>query len=325
MVTGAVMKIYTTRELAEWFTDLALVEYRLRQDMQVYEQIPGLKPKDVGMRILQHPAMQVTSALKRRTTTTQIISQSYSGQLEQTFKFPLQNEEALALLCEQNRQASSRFLQSLGQNSERTKFGPIWIAVSAADVVGFLRRFSVDQGVSSFSPELIAAWIERQNVAGDLISWTVAVRGRDEEDPSLGRANWLPADAADVWNVGRTRIKGTNSLGVITTPGDEAIGLTAAEIATMEKKLADGEPKDRNRAARLSRSSQSGLLILYPISKFSGQDNASLAKAREALYPDTDSPFARDLIGLALSFPKTKTEGPAEAYLEGSARWRPCL
>ena len=91
-------RIYTTRELAGWFADLALVEYRLRQDMQVYEHIPGLKPRDVGMRLLQHPAMQVTGPLKRRFTASSIISQSYSGQIEQTFKFPLHDEDRLAVL-----------------------------------------------------------------------------------------------------------------------------------------------------------------------------------------------------------------------------------
>jgi hypothetical protein len=318
-------RIYTTRELAGWFTDLALVEYRLRQDMQVYEQIPGMKPVDVGMRVLQHPTMQVTSALKRRGASSSIISQSYSLQLEQTFKFPLQDEDRLAVLSEENRQVTKSFLQRLGSSSSRTKFGPVWSAVSAADVVSFIRGFSSDFEVSSFSAELIAAWIERQNIGGDLIDWTVAVRGRDEEDANLGSVNWLPSEELPVWNVSRTRIKGTNSLGVITTPGDEAIGLTDRELDAMETKIANGEQKDRNRAARFSRSSQSGLLLIYPISKFSGQDKASLAKAREALYQNPESATARDLIGLAFSFPKTKTDGPAEAYLEGTARWRPCL
>ncbi|SDT30341.1 Z1 domain-containing protein [Pseudomonas cedrina] len=318
-------RIYTTSELAGWFTDLALVEYRLRQDMQVYEQIPGLKPSELGMRILQHPSMQVTSALKRRTGVATIISQSYSLQLEQTFKFPLQDEARLALICEENRQATKSFLQRLGGSDKKTKFGPVWSEVSAAEIVKFIRGFSTDIEVSSFSSELIAAWIERQNLSGDLVSWTVAVRGRDEEDKELGRASWLPNDEPAVWNISRTRIRGTNSLGVITTPGDEAIGLTDLEVIAADAKMASGEHRDRNRAARYSRSSQKALLLIYPISKKSGHDPAALAKGRESLYKDPSNSLARDLIGLAISFPKTKTDGPSEAYLEGSARWRPCI
>lgn len=319
-------RIYTTRELADWFTDLALVEYRLRQDMQVYEQIPGLTPREVGMRVLQHPTMQVTSQLKQRFTDSIQISQSYSAQLQQTFKFPFHDEERLAVMCEQNQVTTHDFLARLGSCGQETRFGPLWSDVPASEIVDFLRAFSVEPLTGGgFSPELIAAWIERQNAAGDLVNWTVMVRGREEENSTLGRAAWLPEGNPAVWNVGRTKIKCTNSLGVITTPGDEAFGLTEAEVEAMERRLADGQDRDRNRAARRSRSSQRGLLLLYPISKRSGWDGNKLAKAREPLFSDPDGPLARDLIGIAMSFPETRTASPSEAYLVGTARWRTVL
>lgn len=314
-------RIYTTRVLAGWFADLALVEHRLRQDMQVYEQNPELKPADVGMRILQHPTMQVTGPLKRRFTGSTVISQSYAGQLEQTFKFPLQDEEELAILCEKNRITTLQFLSTLGRSATRGKFGPIWLDVSAADIASYLRQFQVSVMANNFSPELIAAWIERQNLQGELVNWTVAVRGRDEQASALGSATWLPPGEDAVWNVGRTRLKGTNSLGVITTAGDEAFGLSDNELHEMERKLKSGEVKDINQAARFSRSPKCGLLLLYPISKYSGRDK--LAGRRELLYENPDGPLARDLIGLALSFPKTNSAQPVEAYLEGTSRWRP--
>lgn len=314
-------RIYTTRELAGWFADLALVEYRLRQDLQVYEKNPDLKPVDIGMRILLHPTMQVTAALKRRHTSTSIVNQSYSEQLEQTFKFPFQDEDGLALLCEQNRQEAKAFLEKLGKSPTKQKFGPIWGDVEAKDIVAFLRAFRVDPIVNSLAPELIANWIELQNTDGELVNWTVAVRGREEENGKLGCATWLPQVEGTVWNLSRTRIKGTNSLGVITTPGDEALGLSENELAEMGRKLNQGEQKDRNRAARLSRSSKSGLLLLYPISRFSGFDG--LARGREYLFQNPEGGAARDLIGLAISFPKSERVHAVQAYLEGTARWRP--
>lgn len=331
-------RIYTTRDLADWFTDLALVEYRLRQDMQVYEQSPGITPRDVGMRILQHPTMQVTSALKRRNATLRVISQSYSGQLEQTFKFPLSDEEKMAVLCERNRLGTMRFLTLLGQSNRKTSFGPLWTEVTAAKIVEYLRQFATEPEASGLSPELIADWIERQNVNGELVNWTVAVRGREAENAKLGRATWLPSGTGNVWNLARTRLKGTNSLGVITTSGDEAFGLTDDEKIEMEKKLelgaklksqgekmTGGAETDPNRAARLSRSPMCALLLLYPISKYSGIDIAGPGNAREALYANPDGPSSRDLIGMALSLPNTTKAGPAEAFLEGTVQWRPVL
>lgn len=318
-------RIYTTGDLAGWFADLALVEHRLRQDMQMYEHMPGLRPYDVGMRILQHPTMQVTSGLKRRFTASTLISQSYSGALEQTFKFPLKNEERLALLCEKNRLAAQAFLKRINGPSQITGFGPLWADVSAAEIVGFLKSFYVDPDVGGLSPELMAAWIEQQNLEGDLVNWTIVVRGRDSENKKLGRANWLPDGIKPVWNLGRTRITGSNSLGVITTPGDEEFGLSDEELRIAQKKLKDGEVSDRNTAARRTRRSHCALLILYPISRYSGHDGAAPAKSREPIYADPDGPTARDLIGLAVSFPATRRVRPAEAYLEGTSRWRPVL
>lgn len=313
-------RIYTTGQLANWFADLSMVEYRLRQDMQMYEHNPDLKPIDVGMRILQHPSMQVTSALKRRHSTSTTISQSFAGQLEQTYKFPMQDDESLATLCELNRIATRNFLSVLGQSSSREKFGPMWSDIGASEIVSFLRNFHVDSMAGNLVPELIAGWIERQNVNGELVNWTVLVRGREDENPVLGAATWLPEGEQTVWNVARTRLKGTNSLGVITTSGDEAFGLDDKELIEMERKLSTGEFKDSNRAARFSRSPKRGLLLLYPISKKSGVD--TITNGRELLYSQPENPLARDLIGLALSFPPTNKAQPVEAYLEGTSRWR---
>lgn len=318
-------RIYTTADLAGWFTDLALVEHRLRQDIEQYEHIPGLRPYDVGVRILQHPSMQVTSALKSRFTTSTRISQSYSGSLEQTFKFPLNNPKRLAVLCESNRQATLRFLTKLKSPSRRESVGPLWTDIAASQIVEFLRSYEVDREAGGLSPELMAAWIERQNVEGDLVNWTVLVRGRDKEKSELGAATWLPSAAGTAWNLSRTRIAGSNSLGVITTPGDEEYGLTPKELEQARQKVASGEVKDRNVAARRSRSSSCALLLLYPISRYSGYERERKEGLREPLFEHPDDAEACDLIGLAVSFPPTKKAGPTEAYLEGTAKWQPVL
>ncbi len=93
----------------------------------------------------------------------------------------------------------------------------------------------------------------------------------------------------------------------------------------MKRKLQSGEQTDENRAARLSRASSRGLLIFYPISKFSGYDGAKLGKSRQPIYANPMSSTAKDLIGMAVSLPKVTLERPAEAYLEGTARWRPVV
>lgn len=313
-------RIYTTAELAGWFSDLAFVEHRLREDIQVYEA-QGLTPREVGTRIWQHPVMQVTSPLKRRFASSTTISQSYSGSLEQTFKFPLRRLGDLAAQSEANRLAVQTFAERLGaQDGNHTdNKGPVWTGVAAEQVLTFLREYQVDEQARSVSIPLICAYIERLNGVGELVRWTVAVRGRESHDRSLGTVDWhLPTGA--VAQISRSRLGDTDSVGVITSPGDEAVGQGQDVRDRAQALIAGGETE--NRAARKARPPEEGLLLLYPIAKNSGRD-LEPGGNRKPLFADPADALARDLVGLAISFPDSRQPQQVEAYLEGTVRWRP--
>lgn len=310
-------RIYTTAELAGWFSDLAFVEHRLREDLEVYEN-QGLTPYQVGMRIWQHPTMQVTSPLKRRFASTTTISQSYSGQLEQTFKFPLRRPDDLAVQAEKNLLVVKEFLAGLGTPRWENK-GPVWSGVSPEAILNFLRRYCIDAQARSISPPLICAYIERQVELSELVRWTVAVQGRENPDRTMGEALW-GVSGGHIWQLIRTRLRDTDSVGVITSPGDEAVGLSPDSRARMQESLQQGETE--NLAARRSRPPEEGLIMLYPISRFSGYD-LQPGSIRRPLYDNPADPRARDLIGLAISFPTSAHPQHVEAYLEGTVGWRP--
>lgn len=300
-------RIHTTAELEGWFYDLAFVEYRLREDIQVYEA-QGLTPYEVGMRIWQHPTMQVTSPLKRRFASSTTIAQSFSMGLEQTFKFPLRRLDDLAVQAEANRIAVVDLVAGLPAHSTRfsSAQGPVWIDVDVERVLEFLRNYRLDNESRSISLPLIIAYIERLRDAGELTRWTIAVRGLKKRDRVLGEADWgLPT--GPVWQISRSRLGETDSLGVITDPEDEAAGLDTTE---------------RGKAARALRTPQEALLILYPISRHSGHD-VQAGGNRRRVFEDVNDARVRDLVGMAISFPKTEQSEQVEAFLEGTARWRP--
>ncbi len=312
-------RIFTTPELEGWFSDLAFVEDRLRGDIRVYEE-QGLTPREVGMRIWQHPTMQVTSPLKRRFSSATTISQSYSFSLEQTFKFPLRRLDDLAIHAEQNRLAVRQLIANRGSADVSDPKGPFWRDVPSEAVLQFLRTYRVDGESRSVSLPLICAYIERQVELGELVRWTVAVRGRESRDAQLGEADWGVA-TGQICQISRSRIGQTDSLGVITSPGDEAVGLMAEERQRMQQFQNQGEGE--NRAARRARAPEDALLLLYPISRWSGHD-LSGAGNRRRLFDDPRDPRARDLVGIALSFPESNHPQLAvDAYLEGSVGWRP--
>jgi hypothetical protein len=265
--------------------------------------------------------MQVTAPLKRRFAAANTIAQSYSLGLEQTFKFPLNRPADLRAQADENLQAVRTFLAGLPQPPDWSDSkGPVWVGVSADAILDFLRRYRIDADCTPPSVPLICAYIERQVERGELVRWTVAVRGREAEEDRLGEADWGVA-GGHLWQISRTRIKDTNSLGVITSPGDEALGLSEAAREEMARRRAEGVTE--NRAARMSRPAEEGLLLLYPISRRSGHDLGETGN-RRGLFEDPDGPDARDLIGLAISFPSShQPQLAVTAYLEGTVGWRP--
>jgi hypothetical protein len=317
-------RIYTTTELESWFSDLSFVEHRLREDIAIYES-QGLTPYQVGMRIWQHPTMQVTSPLKRRFASSTTIAQSYSLSLEQTFKFPLRRLDQLAVQAEANRAAVSSFLTSIGESDPPVSGPrrPVWAGVDVERILEFLRDYRVDDEARSISLPLIRAYIERLRDAGELLRWTVGVCGRESRDPRLGDADW--GLRTPIYQVSRSRIGQTDSVGVITSPGDEAIGLSPelhAQVQELIQAAPDGKAKSESIAAREVRPATEGVLLLYPISRHSGYDlNESVG--RRPLYNDPNAPLARDLVGLAISFPRSNQPQLIEAFMQGTVSWRP--
>ena len=317
-------RIFTTPELHGWFSDLAFVEHRLREDIEVYEN-QGLKPYQLGMRIW-HPTMQVTSPLKRRFASSTTISQSYSLAIEQTFKFPFRRLDDLALQCEENLIAVRDFVRELGApNASREGKPPVWNDISAGCVLAFLAAYRVDSESRSISIPLIAAYIERLVELDELTSWTIGICSRSSVDKTLGTVD-LGLKSGPLAQISRSRIGSTDSVGVITSPSDELLGLSEglADQARLSVQAAEasGRKKSVNRAAREVRPQTNGLLLLYPISRHSGYDTETGGN-RRSLFDTPLPPQARDLIGMAISFPESKQQQVVEAFLEGTAGWRP--
>ena len=313
-------RIYTTAELAQWFSDLAFVEHRLREDIRVYEE-QQKTPLEVGMRIKQHPIMQITSRVKRRFASETTISLSYSGQVEQTFMFPLNRLDDLSYQAEANLTAVKDLLSSLREPDIGTK-GPIWSNVSTEHILDFLNKFKIDQCARNISLPLISSYIEHQGEKGELVRWTVAVRGKEakEDKLDLGYVDW-DLSSGKIKQMSRSRYINTNSLGVITSPRDETIGLSQEQIKKV-KEIAAENNEAENKAARRVRSPEEGLILIYPISRKS-KPKAGKGTARGPLFENPNDPRVRDLIGIAISFPFSDNPQPVETYLEGTKAWTP--
>ena len=266
------------------------------------------------MKIKTHPTMQVTSPLKRRFSSQITISQSYSGQIEQTIRWPLNRLDELARLSEKNLLEVKNFLSKLGKY-ELGKKGPIWSEIPAEKILNFLEKFTIDGSSRSISLPLIHAYIEKQVQNGELVKWNVAICGRDKEDPNLGEVDW--GLKTKIKQISRTRVLDTESIKVLRSSSDEKIGLSKEELERFNEFTKDGDTEGN--AARKARSPNNGLILLYPISRFSKPDNTNIAKGiRRPLYNNLDDSRVRDLIGIAISFPYSTQPQPEVSYVVGT-------
>ena len=313
-------RIYTTADLIRNFSDLAFVERQIREDIQVYED-EGLTPIQVGIRIRSHPTMLVTSRLKSRFSKSETIAQSYSDKSTETVKFPLSQPEILKKQEVENLKILNRFLKELGTPGMADDKGPIWSGINAAKILSFVKKYQIlgDEPVE-FSPLLIAAYIEKQLGHKELQQWTVAIRGRGTPDEKLGTANW-DVKGKKIWQISRTRLKNTDRLGVISDSRDEAAGFSDEQRKKIEEAIKSGI-KNR-RATRAQRPKEEGLLLLYPISRYSGYDMPAEGEGnRIRLFTNPDDFNACDLLGLAFSFPKSEHPQPVVEYISGTVEGR---
>lgn len=312
------VRIFLTQDLSGKFSDLARVEYEIREDIKLYEA-QGVTPSEMGLRILGHPSMLVTSKSKQRFASTITVSQSYSGQILQTFKFPFTKPEVLIPLLRNNLEKTDEFIQSLGQ-PQRLKNMPKWSGLSSDIIINFFEKYQIDSNASNIYLPLVIDYIKFQTERSELNKWTVIVRCRESLDEKIGDLEISRGIRVPLVN--RSRLKSDlNSLGVITSPGDEMLDLDEDEIAKLDQYRAEHPRIGINPAARAVRSSEKGLLLIYPVSKFSGHEIAD-GLNRTSLYNDPNGPNADHVICFAVSFPFTLNEfGQNRTYVKGTVPW----
>jgi hypothetical protein len=305
-------RLYSTQLLVSWFHDLATAEEDLRRQIEFYDK-RKVTPLQFSLKIRTHPVMAVTAQNKQRDA--QDIEQSFDGELVQTLRFPFGSSDVGDVL-EQNLAYTRQMLSSLGPPTTPQGSQPGWDDVGVDFVQEFLDNFWVMQQ-TSISPMMVRDYIQDQTRQRELLRWRLLVcsagGSAGTATDALGRADLGIEGAGLVRLINRSRLtKDPTSLGVITDPGDELFGLSAADIASAEEMAAAGEYPTKGKAYRSRRASEEGLLLIYPIS---GQSVPGRnAKNRTRLFDEGE--VQHTVIGYALSFPFS--DSPASVpYVQG--------
>lgn len=307
-------RLYSTHELVYRFRGLATIEEELRNHIAIYES-RGLKPTDIPIKIRKHPIMQVTVPSKMRDAHD--IAFSYDGTLLQTLHFSFDDIDQLNY----NLDATRNFLRSLGEPDWDHK-RPHWLDVDPHKVLHYIREYRIHPEDDRIHPPSVREYILDQMRQRELITWRVLVCAAYVHDPVLGYEDLGVLDEPDIALIGRSRlIIPSTSCGVITDPRDEKHGLSDDQIS-QAKEIADQSSHMKlAHAYRQQRRSEEGLLLIYPISKYSKPRRHSTGRRsrRQPLFEDPAQGVT--VVGYAISFPYSDSSATHE-YVEGR-RYRP--
>lgn len=310
-------RLYTTDNLNEGFRHLALAEEELRLEIARYEQ-EKLTPLDFGPKIRSHPTMMVTA--RNKMGAARAIYQNYQGSLIQSTFFLLEDLPWL----QRNLEAGIELVKNLGGYplDEVHDHWPVWKDVEWQTVDGFLEKYCLyPRGRDDIGA--IRQYVKRQTDQGELIRWTVGIRGLEKENvkDGLGAEPLLSFNGMRINRISRA-LRGTSSQhetvamvnpSVATKDpyaGDEEIGLTIDQInAAREFKKANGN-LEYSKLLRGQRRKEEGLLILYPVSPHSKPSG----KGKPLFEHPEGKPT---VLGIAISFPASESAATIE-YVVGS-------
>ena len=294
-------RLYSSRKIINWFRDLATAEEELRRHLAVYER-RDLKPTAIAPQIRKHPAMQITARNKMQDALE--VSFSYDGEFRQTFHFPFDNIP----LLERNLEATRRFLRELGPPTfDGTR--PCWLGVSPEQILRFLDSFHTISD-DPIDPTSISQYVHLQVAQGELLRWRVLVCSAKSPRGRLGTEDLGVVGMAELPLLERSRkLVPSTSCGVITDKDDETHGLTSEQQERAEQEWEDGLHPSRAHAFRAQRNLEEGLLLIYPISRYS-QPRRGRNVQRQPLFDDPE--LGVTVVGYALSFPHSDSAATVE-------------
>lgn len=297
-------RLYSTEQLVACFHDLATAEEELRAQIGRYRR-ENLTPRQLMPKIRKHPSMAITAETKMQAAVQ--VQVSFAGEQVQTLRFPLNPTPALAA----NRDVALRLLQSLGPPHSVIAGKPSWADVSPNAVRAFISEFEVIDQFAIHPPSVIE-YIDKQIANGELTRWRILVSCASVSRQGAGWTEDLGIQGMPIVPlIARSRLANDpTSLGVVTDPEAELLGLSEEAKTAAEDAFAEGLFPSRATAYRSRRSASEGLLVIYPISPRSGPGRN--ASNRVALFTNPEG--LPTLVAYSLSFPASKTSATVEYY-----------
>lgn len=238
------IRIWTTNGIAQWFTELALVEQSLRDSLQALYRA-GRRPSEMAIRLRAHSALLLTA--RNKSSMADTMRQSWSGEHPQTVILPLGDQARLKA----NRVLVDRLIDMCGSGHEFIG-GRLFRDLPPEIVCEFLRAYQLHPDTLAMRGDAIADWIMQRVAEGELVDWSVLLAS---------------AQGGGAVRVGRfeTRLvtrrrTSSEGIGILIDPRHEGADLPGGADAYLR---ASGNYDAE--AMRSARPPTQGLLLVYPL------------------------------------------------------------
>lgn len=293
-------RLFTSRELNEWFCHITLASEELRKEFNYMSEIAGSTPEQYALKVRTHPGvLQISATNKIRTAVN--VNISWSGVLIESYKLSKRTKDIAANLDNLN-----NLVASFNSQPRDKKGNLLWTDIPASDIVSFISSFvAPDNPIAS--PERLGEFIIEKQKDNELDTWHVALMS------SRSKSKDYSLDNNQIWLFDRTDAEENNSDEIyyirkshIISPSHEFIDLTEEEYElALEKTLINKKSKAINPNEVKKPNYPSGKLVRNNMEFTSARFPLLLLyllNPEKAGLPDTEKP----IVGFAIRFPGSK-------------------
>jgi hypothetical protein len=128
-------RLFTSRELNEWFCHITLASEDLRKEFDYMSEIAGSTPEQYALKVRTHPGvLQISATNKIRSAV--VVNVSWSGSLVESYKLSKEKED-----INSNFGTLDKMVQNLKTPAYNDQQCFIWKDVSADFVIDFINKF----------------------------------------------------------------------------------------------------------------------------------------------------------------------------------------
>jgi len=294
-------RLFTSRELNEWFCHISLASEELREEFDYMSDIAGSTPEQYALRVRTHPGVLQISASNKIRRATQ-VRVSWSGRLVETYELDKAEE-----IIKKNFSSADTLVNRLGDGFVKESNYFLWKDKPFELIKEFLAGFQVFDNLKSASPSNLLKFIEYKYRNRELSSWNIGVITKKQGSPiKIGGCidvNLIDRSQSSELNDDLYYLRKSH----IISPDDEFIDLSdeekiQAKEATSQiwkRKGKEGEPTRINGewVRNNIRKPDRVLLLIYLLDPVRAELPASF----------------KPIVGFAISFPGTNRDD-AVAY-----------